>query len=681
MTVRCSRTLASVLFLAALSGVLLIPRPVSADPVPGKHDRLVIQLVGQFLQQAHIARPEIGDELSRKLFKRFLKDLDPGKLYFLKSDVDEFRKLETELDNQLLKGDLAFAYQVYGRYLARIGQRQPLVDELVKAPHDYTVKEYLENDPDALDWAKSDEELRERWRKRIKFDLLLHRIGTKPTPDADARKRVQDRYQNLLKRWKQVDNFELMEIYLSSLMMSLDPHSSYMAPATLDDFDISMRLQLEGIGAVLRQEDGHTVVAEVVSGGAAAADGRLKLNDKIIAVAQGDGKYVDVVDMKLRDVVKLIRGKRGTPVQLRVLPAEKVEPTVIELTRQTVQLKDQEARADIVEQGKKPDGTPYRLGVIDVPSFYADVTNRGGGKSATEDVRRILKEFQAKGVDGVLLDLRRNGGGSLNEALSLTGLFLDQGPLVQVKGFQGRVQRHDDPERGTVYAGPLAVLVSRHSASASEILAGALQDYGRALIVGDSATHGKGTVQTVIDLRNQFQGADLPKLGALKLTIQQFYRVNGDSTQNKGVAADVVVPTLTEHVASGEKDLDNALAFDRVKPVEHTRLGLVSDELKAVLQARSADRVKNSKEFAKLLKDIEQAKARRARKVIPLNELELKEQYSKEDAEKTDQKLEGLPPERKSDGSPFKFQRTFANAELLQIMEDFLQGKKFVRSR
>src|SRR5207302_5113254 len=335
---------------------------------------------------------------------------------------------------------------------------------------------------------------------------------------------------------------------------SVDPHSSYMSPPTLDDFDIAMRLNLEGIGALLRSENGQTIVAEVITGGAAAADGRLKPNDKIIAVAQGDSQFVDVIDMKLREVVKLIRGARATKVQLKVIPAEKVVPLVYDLTRQKIELKAQEARQEIIEQGKKADGSPYRIGVIDLPSFYADPGSRRNGqadaKSATEDVRKILKEFTAKGVDGVVLDLRKNGGGALNEALALTGLFIDQGTVVQVKGSQGPVQRLKDPEKGTVYAGPLMVLVSRYSASASEILAGALQDYGRALIVGDSSTHGKGTVQALLDLGTQIAGnrvggSPQPKLGALKLTVQQFYRVNGDSTQNRGVLSDVVLPSLT----------------------------------------------------------------------------------------------------------------------------------------
>jgi carboxyl-terminal processing protease len=671
---------------AVLAGLLLFTAQVPATPAPGPQDRLVVRLVCDYLQKAHLTRPEIGDELSKRLFKRFLKDLDPTKGYFLKSDIEEFQKQEPELGAMLLKGDISFAYQVYQRFVERIGQRLKLIEELVNAPQDYTVKEYLNTDFDAKDYPKGDADLRERWRKRIKFDLLTYRLGTKPVPEAEARTKVLTRYKGLLKRWKDVDNFDLMEIYLSSLASCVDPHSSYMSPGTLDDFDIAMRLNLEGIGASLRSENGQTIVVEVIPGGAAAVDGRLKANDKIVGVAQGDSKFVDVVDMKLRDVVKLIRGRRGTPVELRVIPADKVEPTVIALTRQKVELKDQEARSEIIEQGKKPDGKPYRIGVIDLPSFYADMAaargGRGSGKSATEDVRKILKDFNAKGVDGVVLDLRRNGGGALSEALALTGLFIDQGPIVQVKGFQGKVQRYDDPERGVVYGGPLMVLVSRLSASASEILAGALQDYGRALLVGDSGTHGKGTVQMVVDLGDRVRTDPPLKLGALKLTIQQFYRINGDSTQNRGVTPDLVLPSLTEYLGTGEKDLENALAFSRVDPVEHEELNMVPAELKAVLKTRSAQRVKDSPKFAKLIQQVELLKTRRARKSIPLNEQELREQFKQEEAEKNDQKENGiLPPETPSTNTVYKFPRTFENDEVLHVMEDLMQGKQLLTAQ
>lgn len=670
-----------VALLAILAALFLIPSPTPAEPKLADQDRLVAQMVCELMKRGHLTKPEIGDELSRRLFSRFLKDLDPAKVYFLKSDVDEFKKQETELDDQLLKGELTFPYQVYARFVKRVEERQKLIEELVNDKHDFEAKESLDTDNDKLDYASSQDEVRERWRKRVKFDLLMQRVAEKPLPEDEAKKKVLSRYQGVLKRWKQVDNADLLELYLSDLTTSVDPHSTYMSPNTLDDFEIAMRLNLDGIGAVLRSENGTTIVVEVVPGGAAGKDGRLKPNDKIIAVAQGDDKFVDAVDMKLQDVVKMIRGTRGTKVQLKVIPVGKIEPIVYDLTRQKIELKSQEARGDVVEQGKKADGKPYLIGVIDLPSFYADPgagkAGKGDAKSATEDVRKILKEFNKKNVDGVVLDLRHNGGGSLNEALSLTGLFIDQGPVVQVKGSAGGVKRRDDPEKGTDYDGPLMVLTSRFSASASEILAGALQDYGRALVVGDTSTFGKGTVQMVIDLGDQFGGATPPKLGALKLTIQQFYRVNGDSTQERGVLSDVVLPSLTEHIGGGEKDQDHALAFDKVKEANHEHLDLVSPELKALLQKRSVERVKESADFKKLAKDVERFKERKARKKVPLNEKELREQLKSDDAEKIDQKVnEASPPEGPSGDAAYKFKKNYMNNEVLQIMEDFIQGDR-----
>ena len=671
--------------LAILAGLYLAARPASAEPQLSPQDSLVARMVCTFVQKGHLNRPEIGDEISKRLFHRFLKDLDPAKLYFQKSDVAEFQKYETELNKMLPRGDLSFAYKVYDRFLARIKERVKLAEELAAVPQDFTVKEYLQTDPDTLDFAATDNEIRERWRKRIKFDLLLHKIGPPVLADAEARKKVLERYQGLLKRYKQVDNYDLMEMYLTDLTTSIDPHSTYMSPATVDDFNIAMRLNLDGIGALLRSDNGKTMVVEVVPGGAAAADGRLKPKDQIVGVAQADGILVDTMDMKLREVVKLIRGPRGSKVRLKVIPAGKIEPVVIDLTRQKIELKAQEARGDIVEEGRKAEKTPYRIGVIDLPSFYFSEGLPGSGeesKSCAADVRKILRSFKTAQVDAVVLDLRRNGGGSLRETLALTGLFIDQGPIVQVRGSDERVKHLDDPESGVVYGGPLVVLVSRFSASASEILAGALQDYGRALIVGDTATHGKGTVQMVIDLGSRLREESPPNLGDLKLTIQKFYRVNGDSTQSRGVASDVVLPSLTEELATPEKELDHALAFDRVNPVDHQELGLVPAELKAVLKDRSARRVKESNDFVKLMKDIEILHTRKNRKTIPLNEQELRAQFTKDDAEKLDKKAEEVEPSDGNSGEiTFKFKRNFFNNEILKITEDFLQGNKLTAER
>lgn len=663
--------------LAAAAGVFLLTAPAPADVKPDRQNRMVAQVVCALLKRGHLNKPEIDDEASRRLFRHYLKDLDPNKLYFLKADVEEFKKHETDLDDMLLTGDLDFPTLVYDRLVSRAGERQKLIEELINAKHDYTVKEQMETDADALAYAAGADEVRERWRKRIKFDLLMQRVGEKPVAEDEAKKKVLERYQSQLKRFKQLDSTDVLELYLTAMAAGIDPHTTYMAPSTVDDFEIALRLNLDGIGAVLRSENGKTMVEEIVPGGAAATDGRLKPKDTIIAVAQEDGKFVDAVDMKLREVVRMIRGRRDTKVQLKVIPAGKIDAVVYELTRKKVELKGQAAHGDIVEQGKKADGKPYRIGVIDLPSFYADSgAGKAEAKSATEDVRKILKEFDAKGVDGVVLDLRRNGGGLLSESLALTGLFIDQGPVVQVKDSRQRVQRMDDPERGTAYSGPLMVLVSRFSASASEILAGALQDYGRALVVGDSSTHGKGTVQAVLDIGSQLRADPPPKLGALKLTIQQFYRVNGDSTQARGVVSDVVLPSLTEALGTGEKEMEHALPFDKVKAVDHDNLNQVSAELKARLREQSERRVKESAEFAKLAKEIELFKARKARKAVPLNEAELREQLKREDADKLDEKAKALmPKDNSAEGDVYSFKRTFLNDEVLRVMEDFVKAR------
>jgi carboxyl-terminal processing protease len=667
---------------AAIGAVLLLllaPYWASAQPTPGKDDRIVARMICEILEQGHVTRPTIDDAISKRLFNRFFKDLDPGKVYFLKSDIDEFKRHETELDNMLHKGDVSFAYKVYNRFVERVGERLKLIDEMIDTKHDFTVKEYLETDPAKLEYLDDGPELRDRWRKRIKFDLLLQRIGAKPLPEAEAKQKLHDRYHAFAKRMRRLDNYDLLEIYLSGLSGSLDPHGAYMSPNTLDDFEISMRLRLEGIGALLREDTGYTVVVETVPGGAAAKDGRLKPNDKIIAVAQEDGKWVDISDMRLREAVKLIRGPKGSKVELKVIPAGKIEPVVYSFTRAQVEMKSQAARAEIVEDGKKADGKPYKIGVIDLPSFYSAGFNKAGAsvKSASEDVRRLLLELKGAGVDGVVLDMRNNPGGLLNEAVALAGLFIDQGPVVQVKDPSQGVRRHNDPEKGVVYDGPLVVLVNRHSASAAEIVAAALQDYGRAVIIGDTATHGKGTVQAVIDLADQLPYGKA-KLGALRLTLQQFYRVNGDSTQNKGVLSDIVLPSLSEYLATPEKDMDFALPFDRIRPVEHKAVGMVTPDMIAELKQRSAERVKVSKDFAKLAEDIRRAKTLRERKKMPLSEAELKEQMSKDDAEKVEKGTDGQPPESKNNET-YKFERNFFNKEVLKIMEDMLQTRRQAR--
>jgi carboxyl-terminal processing protease len=434
---------------------------------------------------------------------------------------------------------------------------------------------------------------------------------------------------------------------------------------------------LEGIGASLRAVDGFTEVHEIIPGGAADRDGRLRKGDRIIGVGQGsEGEMDDIVDLKLNDVVKLIRGKRGTIVKLDVNPVDNPnERVTYAIERDRIELKNQEARGEVIEYGTKPEGGPYRLGVIQLPSFYMDMDGARLGlptyKSTTRDVRLLLDKFNSAGVDAVVLDLRFNGGGSLTEAVNLTGLFIDKGPIVQVKGSDGRTQPYDDPEAGMVWAGPLVVLTNKFSASASEILAGAVQDYGRGIVVGDHSTHGKGTVQQLFDVGSiVFRIANEQQLGALKLTIQQFYRPGGDSTQSRGVLADVELPSITTHLEGiAESDLDYALKFDQVNPLGHEHYHMVSPQIVADLRRLSTERITASEEFSKELKRITRYQEQKDRDTVTLN----REKFLAERAELNSEKEEEEMFEEQNNPLRPVFKLDDYGQETLNVTTDYLR--------
>lgn len=607
----------------------------------------VARNVCEMIEANHISQKPIDDRTSAKLVDEFLKALDSQKQYFLQSDVDKFNRYRTELDDLLKAGNVDFASQVFGVYLQRLDERIAIANQLIEGPHDFTVDETIPLDYKDAAWARTTEELNERWRKRIKYDLLLMRL--EKTDDAEAKKRLHKRYKNIRDVMSKTEPDEIVEMYLTALCMTFDPHSSYMSPRSQEDFRIMMGLKLEGIGAALKSEDGYTVVASVVPGGAAAADGRLKTGDKIIAVSNATGEFIDVVEMKLTKVVDMIRGKAGTKVKLRVLTAASSETKVYELTRQQIELKSQEVKGEIIDLGARLKGTHGRIGVIHIPSFYRDFQGADAGdnnfKSTARDVKTVLKSFQAKGgVDAVVVDLRYNGGGALTEAIEVSGLFIDEGPVVQVRNQKGKAKSLFDEESGVAYNGPLVVVTNRLAASASEIFAGVIKDYGRGIIVGDRTTHGKGTVQSVMGVGKEilqlFGGQDL---GALKLTINQFYRVNGDSTQNLGVPSDVALPSLLDNMDLGEAFLDNAMPFGQIDAVGHERLGRVSPELVSALREHSRKRVAANADFQKTEKDVERFLARKQKKAMSLNEDELRkerveeEQKAKEKAESADE--------------------------------------------
>lgn len=671
---------------------LLVASTIGAQQLAnpgGSVDSTTAKLVAEMVSKYHISQKQIDDRISQMLVKRLLKELDPQKQYFLESDIAEFDKYRDHLDDLIKTGNVDFARMVFNRYLQRLDERITVAHQFIDAPQDFTVDEYLNVDGEKIPWAKSTAELDDRWRKRIKYDLLSMKLdkseGSKESTKApgtgstieDPVKRLHKRYDTLKKTAHDTEDGEILEMYLSAMAHCFDPHSSYMSPNTLDDFNIQMRLSLEGIGAALRSEDGITTVASVVPGGAAEKDGRIKVGDKITAVRQEDGDWVDIVEMKLTKVVRLIRGPGGTTVYLKVLtPAN--EASEIALVRQKIELKSSEVKGEIIDAGQWIPGSQAKVGVVNIPSFYRDFGGAQQGlddfKSTARDVAAVLNDFRTKGgVDVVIVDLRMNGGGALSEAIEVTGLFIDEGPVVQVKEQNGRVKSHDDTEAGLMYDGPVVVLCNRLAASASEIFAAAIKDYHRGIVVGDTTTHGKGTVQNVMPVSNQLFSmlGGRQNRGALKLTINQFYRVNGDSTQNLGVPSDVVLPSLLDHMDLGESFLDNALAFDRVQPASHVIYDMVTPGIISSLRDASQRRVAADTKFQEIQADINRYLERKSRKSVSLNEEQLrKERAADQAAEKIAQEEE--EKETKGTEGPI-YPDTEYNKEVLHVAVDYLQ--------
>lgn len=648
----------------------------AAAPVNARltaEDGKTAQIVTNMVSSRHINHPAVDDALSQRLLARFIQTWDPQKLYFLKSDIDQFETQKTSLDDQLLAGNVDFANTVFDRFRLRMTERADRIGLQIDAEHDFTVDESMVRDAKELSWATTEAELDERWRQRVKYDLLLLKMDG--TDLADARKRLHKRYHTNRLFMQQTEAHEVLELYLSSMTHCLDPHSSYMSPKTLEDFKIIMGLKLEGIGARLKYEDGYTVVEDVITGGAAAADGRLIKGDKIIGVSHDAvSEFVDVVEMKLTKVVEKIRGPGGTKVRLQVLK-EKGGIEEYELTRGTVQIEDEEVKGVIIDSAEWIPGKKARIGVLNIPSFYRDFQGASTGgdfKSTSRDVRRVLDRFRAENVDALVVDLRWNGGGALLEAIEVSGLFIPRGPVVQVKEPENAVTAYDDEDPDMYWRKPLVVVCNRFSASASEIFAGAIKDYRRGIVVGDTTTHGKGTVQNVVDVTSRLPFFNKER-GALKLTISKFYRVNGESTQNKGVTSDVVLPSLLNHRDIGEDSLENALAFDRITRASYVPFSSqVSDATIAELAKKSTARVAASPEFQKVQKLIERYLERKNDKTVSLNESVLKaeeEELKQEQQEEEEVIRKGANAAAGDDIFP----KQFYNSELLNIAVDYLE--------
>ena len=594
----------------------------AALPLQAKSDaEQVCVSVGRLLEEGHYTHQPLNDDASRKLLQSYLELLDFSHLFFTQGDIDALNaKYGTALDDDVLLGNLQPAYEIFDLYTKRVEDRVAKIKELLKQPMDFKSDETLQLNRQKAPWPKDEAEADQLWRGRIKNELLQENLSEHPIEPGPAL--VARRYDRLIRNVHEEDRDEQVKLFLDSLAQTYDPHSEYLSKADLKNFSINMGLSLVGIGAMLRSEDGYAKIESLVPGGPAQINGRLKVGDRITAVAQGPADFVDIRDMRLDKVVEMIRGKKGTKVRLLVIPADASDPSLrknIELVRDQIKLKDQEARADIIYK-KDGNGNPVKLGWLTLPSFYADMESHK--KSTTRDVSALLKRLKKEEIAGLVVDLRRNGGGSLEEAIELTGLFLKSGPIVQTKGANGNVVISSDPDPGIAYSGPLVVLTSRQSASASEIFAGALQDYGRAIIVGDKNTFGKGTVQTILEIGRftSLLGSRSQDDGALKLTIQKFYRVAGGSTQLHGVASDIVLPTLTDLAEFGEGALKNALPYDEVPKAKFTKWSdlhpLFIDELKS----RSAARATANPEFRYVMEDLERLRHKLDENRISLNE-------------------------------------------------------------
>ncbi|MDT3696881.1 MAG: carboxy terminal-processing peptidase [Ignavibacterium sp.] len=588
---------------------------------PLNHYKIESQLLVSLLSRYHYKQIEINDSLSEKIFDRYLKVLDNGKNYFLKSDIDKLTFYKDKLDDNLLDGNLDFYFETFNLYRQRFNERLHIIDSLLNTEFDYSADESFEYNRDKSNWAKDKSELDELWRKRLKNDALTYKLNGKDWEF--IQKTLRKRYRNLANFINQYKPEDVFQFAMNSFTENIDPHTNYLSPVSSENFKIDMSLSLEGIGARLQTEDDYTKIVEIIPGGPAHKSKLLKADDKIIGVAQGnDGEFEDIIGWRITDAVKLIRGKSGTTVRLQIIKAGSdlnSKPIEITLVRDKIKLEDQAATGKVLEILN--DDKPFRIGVIDIPKFYSDfeAQRKGDGdfRSTTRDVRKLIDSLSKENISGIIIDLREDGGGSLQEAIELTGLFIKDGPVVQVKNSDGKIDIAKDPDPQIVYDGPLAVLVNRFSASASEIFAGAIQDYQRGIIIGEQ-TFGKGTVQNLIDL-NRVSSNKNNTLGQLKITIAKYYRVSGASTQNLGVIPDITFPSAIDPKDFGESAEPSALPYDEINPASFNKF----EDLKKFipeLKIKHDVRISNDQDFNYLKEDIKLYQENKLKTSISLNE-------------------------------------------------------------
>ncbi|NKB76876.1 MAG: tail-specific protease [Gammaproteobacteria bacterium] len=573
------------------------------------------------IDKDHYLELPLDDELSGHVFERYLDQLDPGRFFFTQNDIDQFSVARHKLDDHIKSGIMDASFLIFSIYRQRVDERIQFALDRLRQPFDFDKDETYLLDRENAPWAKDREMLNELWRKRIKNDLLISRLSKARNPEKESRdvfKILEQRYTHIARRVRQLKSEDVFQTFINAYARSIEPHSAYFTPRVAENFKIEMRLSLEGIGAVLQTDNEYTLINRIILGGPADIDGRLLADDRIIGVAQSDSELVDVIGWRLDDVVDLIRGAKGTEVKLEILPGEQGlygEPETISLIRNQIKLEEKAARKKIINVASGDN--ELKIGIIDLPAFYHDFEGKRNDpdfRSTTRDVRKLLDEFREDGIDGLIVDLRGNGGGALPEAIALAGLFIPKGPIVQTRYTHGYTRVGYDPDPKVAYGGPLAVLVDRYSASASEIFAGAIKDYGRGLVIGET-TFGKGTVQSLITLGNKVD------LGQLKITTAQFFRVNGESTQHKGVIPDIIWYTSELDANVGERSFENSIPWRKIKKAKYSPFQPVKavNTLEYVKESHQR-RISDHPEFNYIQKISTLNKQRREEKLLTLNE-------------------------------------------------------------
>ena len=665
------------------------------DDLEKKRIRYITKTVINLLNERHYRPQLLNEDLSEKVFDEYLKLLDPNKMYFTQQDIEKFSAYRKILVAELLQGNADLAFEAYGQYQNRIKEYHEFAKILLAKEFDFTVDEEFVFDVDNLKYAADEASLKEIWRKKLKNDVLTMKLYDRIVADefANDDKNNADKIQKLwskktpqekvLARLKDIDNvvqqrnnIDILGDYLTALSLVYGPHSSYMSPRTNEDFDISMSLSLIGIGATLTSEDGFIRVVDIVPGGPADLDGRLKVDDRIIGVAQGDGEVVDVIDMPVSNAVKLIRGKENTIVKLTVIPGERGrngKPEVYAIKRAKVNLEDSAAKGEIREvvNPLNPD-KKMKIGVINIPSFYMDFDAVARGdmnyRSVSKDVEKILKNFETEKIDSLVIDLRNNGGGSLYEAIELTGLFVKKAPVVQIRNRRGMLDIRQDNNSKQLYTGPMVLLTNKFSASASEIFTGAIRDLNRGIVVGDSRTYGKGTVLEVLPLDELFSVMPVNfSTGSLKFESCVFYRVSGGSVQQLGIDSDIVIPSYTENLEVGEMFNDYHLPWDEIKKCKYSLYYNNIDKILVDLKNAANKRISESKEFAEVKKYEETIAKNRNSKSVSLNEEKRYNEYlaEKKALETEEKAISGKNSNKKDKNKDFILQ------EAVNIAVDF----------